>query len=503
MKKENKDMAITYCRVSTDEQVKNGASLQTQERMNISHAQRIGVGIMKIFFDRGESAKSTNRPGLIEMIKYCTKHKKEIQYLIVYKIDRLSRNTGDYIALKSIFAKLGITIISVTEALEDTPAGRFAETMFAASAQMDNETRAERCTNGMKEAILAGRYVWRAPIGYLNSIVNGKPNIILDPQRAPFVREIFEMILKDIYSLEEVRRKINQRGLINKSGTPLSKTYFHKIIRNLLYAGIIAKFGKEYEGDFPAIITKEEFAMVQKIIARGKKKREYKRSNPDFPLAAFVENDQGKKLAGYWTTGNGGRFPYYRFRGESAPNIPVSNVHEQFKQFIQSYKIDVQWKEFEKILANQWKIRAKENSNSIHSLKHKRAVLKNKLDNIVDKNIAGVISDDIAKMKIEDTKSEIERLDAEIYEVSAFIENIDDLLQFAKKYIQKIDEQWFEMAIESKKKLQWFLFPSGVQFSNGNFLTSQTALILQTEKTFREGKSSNVALRGIEPLFTG
>lgn len=126
--------------------------------------------------------------------------------------------------------------------------------------------------------------------------------------------------------------------------------------------------------------------MVQKIIARGKKKREYKRSNPDFPLAAFVENDQGKKLAGYWTTGNGGRFPYYRFRGESAPNIPASNVHEQFKQFIQSYKIDVQWKEFEKILANQWKIRAKENSNSIHSLKHKRAVLKNKLDNIVDKS---------------------------------------------------------------------------------------------------------------------
>lgn len=504
MKKENNKLtAVIYCRVSTTEQVKNGASLQTQEKICRSYAERNGIEVIKVFVEKGESAKTTDRTRLIEMIQFCTKNKKDIRHLIVYKLDRLSRNTGDYISLKAIFLKLGISVISTSENLEDTPTGRFAETMFAASGQMDNEIRAERCANGMKEAAQAGRYVWKAPVGYLNSSISGKPNIILDDAKAGMVREIFDMLLQDVFSLEEIRRLINNKGLITNKKTPLSKSYFHKIIRNQLYTGTFIKFGEEYDGDYPAIITKEEFAAAQAIITKGKKKREYKRNNPAFPLAAFVENQKKKKLTGYWTKGNGGMYSYYRFRGDAQPNIQAKILHEEFKRHIQSYKIDVQWKKFEKMIAEQWKKRATENSQSLHSLKHKRAALDSKLDSIVDKNIAGVLPDEIAKSKIEETRQEIEQIDAAVYGISSFIENIDDLLLFAKQYTQTLDERWFTMTVERQKKLQWFLFPSGAQYINGNFLTTETALILQTEKTFREGKSTNVALRGIEPRLPG
>jgi DNA invertase Pin-like site-specific DNA recombinase len=62
-----------------------------------------------------------------------------------------------------LFKRYGASIKSVTEHIEDTPVGRFMENMIANVAQFDNDVRAERCSNGMKDTIRDGRYVWMAP----------------------------------------------------------------------------------------------------------------------------------------------------------------------------------------------------------------------------------------------------------------------------------------------------------------------------------------------------
>lgn len=140
---------IIYTRVSSLEQVK-GESLKTQKRICFEYASREGIEAVKHFEERGESAKTTERTQLQEMMKYSLSHQKYINVVIINKIDRLARDSTDYHLLKKEFGKLGITIRSTSEVLEDTPSGRFTEGVLSLQAQFDNEVRTERCRNGIK-----------------------------------------------------------------------------------------------------------------------------------------------------------------------------------------------------------------------------------------------------------------------------------------------------------------------------------------------------------------
>ena len=92
--------AIIYCRVSTQEQVNEGNSLLTQERLCRQYGKNNGYEIDKVFVEEGESAKTIYRTSLKNMMKYCTLTEGKIDAVLIYRIDRLSRETADYIALK-------------------------------------------------------------------------------------------------------------------------------------------------------------------------------------------------------------------------------------------------------------------------------------------------------------------------------------------------------------------------------------------------------------------
>jgi site-specific DNA recombinase len=105
---------LIYYRVSTEEQAQFGISLEQQENACKEHANRLDIAVKEIFHDDGVSAKTADREGLQAMLTYCTKHYKEIDYVIVYKIDRLSRNVNDYSSILVLLTKLNIQLLSVT-----------------------------------------------------------------------------------------------------------------------------------------------------------------------------------------------------------------------------------------------------------------------------------------------------------------------------------------------------------------------------------------------------
>ena len=82
---------------------------------------------LKLFIERGESAKTANRTELQKLLAFCAQKKNGITAVIVYKIDRLSRNTDDYSQLRILLKRYGVSIKSTTEQIEDTPVGRFME----------------------------------------------------------------------------------------------------------------------------------------------------------------------------------------------------------------------------------------------------------------------------------------------------------------------------------------------------------------------------------------
>ncbi len=246
---------MIYCRVSTKEQVEEGSSLTIQENYCKEYAIKHGFEVAEIFIEKGESAKTANRTELQKLLKYCAIRKNGISAVIAYKIDRISRSIDDYSQIRILLKRYGVEIKSTSEHLENTPAGRFMENTIANVAQFDNEVRAERSTDGMKEAVKEGRYIWQAPLGYDNVKVGDKSTIAPN-QYASLIRESFELVATATLPTDEVRRKMALKGLRNRKGGPLSVASFCYLLNNVIYTGWLTQFGERNKGLFEPIVSR-------------------------------------------------------------------------------------------------------------------------------------------------------------------------------------------------------------------------------------------------------
>ena len=145
--------AVIYIRVSTTEQAEKGYSLKVQEEACLKYALSNSYEVLELFREEGKSAKTADRPELQRMLKYMNKNKKTVDALIVYKMDRLGRNSHDISSFRLIFDTLGIKLLSATEAFDNSSMGNFMQTMLAGMAQYENDLRSERTRSGMMKAV--------------------------------------------------------------------------------------------------------------------------------------------------------------------------------------------------------------------------------------------------------------------------------------------------------------------------------------------------------------
>ncbi len=204
-----KQQAVIYLRVSTEEQVDN-YSLDTQANICRREAERRGLSVGEIFREEGRSAKTiVDRPALIDMLSYCRKNRRQISAVIVYRLDRISRQTADYLAIRKKLFELDITLISATEPTGDTPTEKFIETMLAGFAQMDNDVRGERARNGMKARFMNGLPNGNVPLGYVCE--NGY--VAKDTESFAAVKAAWELMATGTKSLREMAVVLNDQGI--------------------------------------------------------------------------------------------------------------------------------------------------------------------------------------------------------------------------------------------------------------------------------------------------
>jgi DNA invertase Pin-like site-specific DNA recombinase len=485
--------AVIYVRVSTKEQVDEGNSLATQERICREYAQKNNIEIAEIFIEQGESAKTADRTELQKLFRYCANKKNQITAVIIYKLDRLSRNTDDYSQIRLLLKRYEVEIKSTSEYFENTPVGRFMENTMANIAQFDNDIRAERSTNGMKDAVKDGRYVWMAPVGYDNVKIGGRATIAQNIDKAPLVLRTFELVASNVYPTEEVRKIMTKEGLSGRLGKPLTKGYFYTLLRNELYAGWIYKFGEKQKGLFTPIVPEELFDQVQRVLRqKGHKHSVHVTDHPDFPLRRFVTNESGKKLTGSWSKGRDKKYPYYRFGGNDS-NYSRDKFEENFMQFLDSYSFDD-----EKITKLKQLIKKNFVKSTFAEKKETERLqkyiqdLKIKQSSMIQKNLDGIIPDSVLK-------TELALIDKDLCDANAIMfnrpESKIDYLQvpgFLEEFLKKPSKIWHEAPIDTKVKLQWFQFPQGLKFENKKFGTGEVCLFYKAKDTILTSKSSNV-----------
>ena len=327
--------AVIYVRVSTKEQTEN-LSLPTQLRACEEYCRRQGYEVLERFHEEGESAKSTDRSQLQNLLTYCRLNKGRVHFVVVFNLTRFARDKYDHFALRSHLQSLGISLRSATEPIDDTSTGKLMEGVLAAFAQFDNDVRSDRTRAGMKAALELGRWVFLAPIGFLNAPRATGKSLIHDPERAPLVGRAFEDYATGQYTKEQLLKRARAWGLTNRRGKPLTSQAIGMLLRNQLYAGIVdvPEYGvRGKRGDFEPLISEELFYRVQAILSgRVPSTAPRQRSHPDFPLRGFVRCEScGRGLTGSWSKGRNEYYAYYHCRhGCRAVNVTKATLEGLF-----------------------------------------------------------------------------------------------------------------------------------------------------------------------------
>ena len=143
-------------------------------------------------------------------MEFCRKNKNHIQAVFVYRLDRVSRITADYLAIRKKLTENGVTIISATEPTGDSPTEKLVETILAGFAQLDNDIRSERSRNGLRARFLSGKIVTGSvPLGYI--VQAGYA--VKDPKTWDDVKRAWELMATGTKSLQEMAGIMNEWGL--------------------------------------------------------------------------------------------------------------------------------------------------------------------------------------------------------------------------------------------------------------------------------------------------
>lgn len=220
--------AIGYVRVSTEEQAKEGISIDAQSDKLRQYADLHDINLVDIIVDAGASAKSLKRPGLDNALAML--QSGEADALLIYKLDRLTRSVVDLGRLIDEYFKR-YELLSVMDDLNTSSAnGRLVLNVLTSIAQWERETICERTADSLQYMKEQRRVYNHLPLGYRDS--NGMLQPIDDEQLT--VAEIFNMHGKGM-SMHKIANSLNERGIVGKRGGAFYASTIRAIINNPIH----------------------------------------------------------------------------------------------------------------------------------------------------------------------------------------------------------------------------------------------------------------------------
>jgi site-specific DNA recombinase len=513
MHKRKGSCAVSYIRVSTDEQAVGALNLDNQERRCREYCDRQGWVVVEVFIDSGESARTVDRPEFQRMLAYCKANRREVGYVVVQDLSRFARNNRDQAETIAELGRIGVLLRSTYESnIDETAAGTMAANVFGTFNQYFSDALSEKMRDRTRQAALAGRFPWRAPIGYRN--VGGKEgaNIVPDPHAGPLMRRAFELMRTGRFKKTEVLKIVTDEGLATARGRALSAQTFHKSLQNPLYAGWVTLPSDDtftpVRGLHEPLISQELFDDVQEVLAgRSPGATPKRKINPDFPLKHFVKCDScGAPLTGGFCAGRSKRYAYYWCRNPSchAVKLKGEQLEADFLALLQRLRPapdDVE--RISKMAAKVWAAAQGDAEKETRRLKGRLDEQKKRKRKLLDSLLDGKISDATYKEADDEFCAEITTTEEELRALDSRQITQDAFLRFTKIHLMDVAGAWQLAKPEQRHRVQNLLFEDGLSYSEktGILNPSNTSLFSILELT-RDSKVSLASPTGFEPVLS-
>lgn len=408
-------IAVVYARYSCDNQTEQ--SIEGQLRVCEQYAKNNDILIVEKYIDRAMTGTNDHRPDFQRMMKDSAK--KEWDYVLVYKLDRFSRNKYESVIHKRTLKENGVKVLSAMENIPDSPEGIILESLLEGMNQYYSAELSQKVRRGMRETRLKGNYQGGGVILYGYKLEGHK--LIIDEEKAAIVRHIFEQYSMGIF-VRKIIERLTERG-ITDNGKPFQINRVCAMLRNRKYTGKYYIHDELFENVYPRIISDELFEKVRVLMARN---RYGKRSVRQIYIL------RGRLFCGYCgmrINGESGRSHtgkavyYYKCRGRK-DNLNHCKKKSVGKENIEKFVLDIVVSKMQepaimdaiikKLLDLQDKYQ--QDNNELEMLQKQKKQLETTLQNIMNAIEQGIVGKTTAS-RLKETEDQIDMVDAQILKV--------------------------------------------------------------------------------------
>lgn len=257
--------AVIYARYSSDKQTEQ--SIEGQLHICYDYAKRNDITVVNEYIDRAMTGTNDNRKAFQQMLKDSSK--KAWNYVLVYKLDRFSRNKYETAIHKKTLRDNGVKLLSAMENIPDTPEGIILESLLEGMAEYYSAELSQKVTRGMHETLAKGRFPGGSVLfGYdlVGDKITGR-HLAINEREAEIVKTVFNDYNKG-REIKSILTELYKMGVTNK-GKTISKTTFYNMIKNEKYNGIFVYGNKTYTNIYPKIIDDNLFNRVRKKLEKN------------------------------------------------------------------------------------------------------------------------------------------------------------------------------------------------------------------------------------------
>ncbi len=401
--------AVIYARYSSDNQTEQ--SIEGQLRVCEQYAKNNDILILKTYIDRAMTGTNDNRPDFQQMIKDSAN--KEWQNIIVYKLDRFSRNKYETAKYKKILKDNDVKLLSAMENIPDTPEGIILESLLEGMAEYYSAELSQKVKRGMNETRLKGNFTGGNLI-YGYKVENHK--ILINEEQAKVVRYIYEQYALGVY-VKDIIADLTTKHILNH-GRPFARNTIYNILKNEKYFGIYRFNNQTFENMYPQIVSTEIYEKVRQ------KTNQNKYGKRSVEVVYLLRN---KLKCGYCgepisaecgTTSQGKKRRYYKCLGKKRHTTDC-NKQTVRKEILEDLVVKIlieqlnSPKTLDKIVNNILKVQESEDSGNtlLTSLNKEKCETQKILDNIMKAVEQGVVNNTTSKRmtELEKKLEDIER----------------------------------------------------------------------------------------------